>query len=334
MEMRFFGNTGVKVSSLCFGAMTFGVNQWGVGGVDAKGAGELVAVALDAGVNFFDTADVYAYGEAESLLGRALGRRRPEVFLATKVRGAMGEGANDVGLSRRHILESVEGSLRRLGTDYIDLYQVHAWDPKTSLEQTLRALDDLVRGGKVRYIGASNFAAWQLAKALWVADRSGWVPFESLQAYYNLVGRDLEHELLPLCLDQGLAVLPWSPLAGGWLSGKYRRDRPLPAGTRLSGPLSDFLPVDREKLYRLVDLLAVIGRAHDAPVAAAALAWLAARPGVTSVIIGARTPEQLRQNLQAAELRLTGEEIRRLDEASATPLPYPQWMLASPQQAR
>jgi len=216
MEYRLLGRSGLKVSKLCFGCMTFGNNQWDIGGVDERLATEMIAACFDHGLNFFDTADVYSHGESETLLGKALGSRRKEAVVATKVRGRMGKGPNDVGLSRQHILESCDASLKRLGTDHIDLYQVHSFDPETPLEETLRALDDLVRWGKVRYIGVSNFAAWQLTKALWVSDKAGLERFVSLQAYYSLVGRDLEFELVPLCLDQGLGILPWSPLAGGF----------------------------------------------------------------------------------------------------------------------
>ncbi len=334
MEVRYLGRTGVKVSALCFGTMTFGKNQWGVGHVREKDAVEMVAACLDAGVNFFDTADVYSLGESETLLGKAIRGRRGEVVIATKVRGRMGPGANQLGLSRRHILNSVDGSLARLGTDHIDLYQVHGWDHATPLTETLRALDDLVRWGKVRYIGASNFAAWQLAKALGISDRHGWVRFETLQPYYSLVGREIEHELVPLCLDEGLGILPWSPLAGGFLSGKYRKGRPGPKGARLSGPLANFIPVNREKAGDILSVLEDLARAHKVTMAAVALSWLGGRPGVASVIIGARTMEQLRDNLRAAEVRLSDEETARLDEVSAIPLPYPQWMIGYMQQDR
>jgi aryl-alcohol dehydrogenase-like predicted oxidoreductase len=334
MEMRYLGSTGVKVSALCFGTMTFGKNQWGVGHVREREAVEMVAACLDAGVNFFDTADVYSLGESETLLGKAIRGRREEVVIATKVRGRMGPGPNKIGLSRHHILNSVDGSLKRLGTDNIDLYQVHGWDHATPLTETLRALDDLVRWGKVRYVGASNFAAWQLAKALWLSDRHGWARFETLQPYYSLVGREIEHELVPLCLDQGLGILPWSPLAGGFLSGKYRKDRPAPEGARLFGPLANFIPVDRDKAGDTLSVLEDVSRAHKAAMATVALAWLGGRPGVTSVIIGARTMAQLRDNLKAAEITLSGEETARLDEVSAIPMPYPQWMIGYMRQDR
>jgi aryl-alcohol dehydrogenase-like predicted oxidoreductase len=307
--------------------MTFGNNQWGIGGVDERLAAEMVAACFDHGLNFFDTADVYSYGESETILGKALGLRRKEAVVATKVRGRMDKGPNYVGLSRQHVLESCDASLKRLGTDHIDLYQVHSFDFETPLEETLRALDDLVRWGKVRYIGVSNFAAWQLTKALWVSDKAGLERFVSLQAYYSLVGRDLEFELVPLCLDQGLGILPWSPLAGGFLSGKYRKDAPMPEG-RLKGQLGDFIPINKERGYEVIEVLEEIAKAKEASVAATALAWLIHKPGVTSVIIGARTMEQLQSNLKAAEILLSHSEMERLENASAVPLPYPQWMLA------
>jgi aryl-alcohol dehydrogenase-like predicted oxidoreductase len=293
----------------------------------------MVAACFEDGLNFFDRADVYSHGESETLLGKALGSRRKEAVVATKVRGRMGKGPNDVGLSRQHILESCDASLKRLGTDHIDLYQVHSFDPETPLEETLSALDDLVRWGKVRYIGVSNFAAWQLTKALWISDKAGLERFVSLQAYYSLVGRDLEFELVPLCLDQGLGILPWSPLAGGFLSGKYRKDAPIPEG-RLKGQLGDFIPINKEQGYKIIEVLENIAKAKEASVAATALAWLIHKPGVTSVIIGARTMEQLQGNLKAAEIMLSPSEMERLENASAVPLPYPQWMLTFTQADR
>lgn len=333
MEYRLLGRSGLKVSKLCFGCMTFGNSQWGIGGVDERLATEMAAACLDHGLNFFDTADVYSHGESETLLGKALGSRRKEAVVATKVRGRMGKGPNQVGLSRQHILESCDASLKRLGTDHIDLYRVHSFDPETPLEETLRALDDLVRWGKVRYIGVSNFAAWQLTKALWISEKAGLERFVSLQAYYSLVGRDLEFELVPLCLDQGLGILPWSPLAGGFLSGKYKKDNPIPEG-RLKGPLGDFIPVNKEQGYKILEVLENTARAKEASVAATALAWLIHKPGVTSVIIGARTMEQLQGNLKASEILLSHSEMERLENASAVPFPYPQWMLAFTQADR
>ncbi|MDQ3920384.1 MAG: aldo/keto reductase [Acidobacteriota bacterium] len=329
MRYRLLGRTGLKVSELCLGTMTFGTKFFNIAEVDQEGANWMVARSLEAGVNFFDTADVYSYGESEEILGRALkesGARRDSVVVATKVRGAMSEQAmqgtgdpNNVGLSRQHIFASCEASLRRLGTDYIDLYQVHGWDALTPVEETLRALDDLVRQGKVRYLGCSNWTARHLMKSLGLSAARGWERFVSLQAYYSLAGRDLEHELLPLCLEEGLGVLPWSPLAGGFLSGKYRRESPSPEGARRTG--FDFPPVELERGYDAV------AKAHGASVAQAALAWLLARPGVTSVIIGANKRAQLEENLKAAELRLAPEELGRLSATTEPPRLYPQWMV-------
>ncbi|GIX01473.1 MAG: oxidoreductase [Thermogutta sp.] len=332
--MRFLGGTGVRVSVLCLGTMTFGKNQWQMGNMTLPEVKEAIKLCLDAGVNFIDTADVYSYGESEDLLGQAIQGIRKDLIIATKVRMRMSDKPNDIGLSRHHILESCDASLKRLRTDYIDLYQVHIWDPVTPLEETLRALDDLVRWGKVRYIGVSNYAAWQIMKALWVSDKHGWVRFQSLQALYNLAFRDIEVELVPLCQDQNLGILPWSPLAFGLLSGKYRRNAPMPQGTRMQGPLKDFLPTDWDRVYNIVDVLDEIAKGHGVPVAAVALAWLIQKPGVTSVIIGARTLDQLRENLKAAEVRLTEDEMKRLDEVSARPAPYPQWMIATVGQDR
>lgn len=327
METRFLGNTGLRVSSLCLGTMTFGKNQFGFGDLDLPAVKEMVFASLDAGINFIDTADIYAFGESEDLLGQALQGVRKDVVVATKVRFRMSDKPNEIGASRHHILNSVDASLKRLRTDYIDLYQIHIWDPVTPLEETLRTLDDLVRSGKVRYIGASNFAAWQLMKALWVSDGNGWVRFESLQPLYNLAFRDLETELVPLCLDQKLAILPWSPLAFGYLSGKYDRNRPRPASSRIDGPLAQFLPADWDRIYNIVDELKAIASDHGVTPAAIALAWLLHKPGVTSVILGVRTMEQLKQNLAAAEVKLSAEEMARLDAVSALPKPYPQWMI-------
>lgn len=334
MEMRFLGGTGVRVSVLCLGTMTFGKNQWQMGNMTLPEVKEAIKLSLDAGVNFIDTADVYSYGESEDLLGQAIQGIRKDLIIATKVRMRMSDKPNEIGLSRHHILNSCDASLKRLRTDYIDLYQVHIWDPVTPLEETLRALDDLVRWGKVRYIGVSNYAAWQIMKALWVSDKNGWVRFQSLQALYNLAIRDIEVELVPLCQDQNLGILPWSPLAFGLLSGKYRRGAPMPQGTRMQGPLKDFLPTDWDRVYNIVEVLDEIAKGHGVPVAAVALAWLIQKPGVTSVIIGARTIDQLRENLKAAQVKLGEEEMKRLDEVSARPLPYPQWMIATVGQDR
>jgi aryl-alcohol dehydrogenase-like predicted oxidoreductase len=332
MRMRFLGKTGIQVSELCLGTMTFGGRSFfkHIGGLGQKEATTLVDMSLYAGINFFDTADVYSEGLSEELLGKALGKRRQSIILATKVRGKMGPGPNDVGLSRHHIIEACNASLKRLGTDYIDLYQVHNFDPDTPLEETMRALDDLVRQGKVRYIGCSNYSGWQLMKALAISDKRGWEKFVTLQALYSLLARELENEMVPLCLDQGLGILVWSPLLGGFLSGKYRRGKPQPKGTRLSAPQPRFLKLEEEKGFDIVDELDKIGKAHKATVAQAALNYLLAKEGVSSVIIGARTPEQLADNLKTTDWEMSAEEVERLDEMSQ-PIPiYPYWMQKMP----
>ena len=327
MKYRILSNTGLLVSELCLGAMTFGGKGgiWGmIGDLDQKSVDELVHGSIDAGINFFDTANVYGFGGSETLLGKALGARRRDVILATKVRGRMGEGVNQTGLSRVHIMQSVEDSLKRLGTDYIDLLQIHGFDAITDLEDTLRTLDDLVRSGKVRYIGASNLAAWQLMKSIGISRLHGLEPFKSMQSYYSLAGRDLEREMIPLAIDQNVALLVWSPLAGGFLSGKFTRATSDGDARRAR---FDFPPVDKEKAYDIVDVLIQIGKAHNASAARIAIAWLLSRPAVTSVIIGAKRREQLDDNLGAVDIQLTPEQLTRLDEVSALSAEYPGWMI-------
>lgn len=335
MHYRRLGNTGLEVSELCLGAMTFGSAFMNIGEVDQSGANRLVQRALEAGVNFFDTADVYSYGESEELLGRALKEAkagRDEVVIATKVRSPMSKAAaegtgdiNNVGLSRKHIMTGVEASLKRLGTDHIDLYQVHGWDIRTPMEETLRALDDLVRQGKVLYVGCSNWPARHLAIAVTLAEERGWSRFVSLQAYYALAGRDLEHELLPLAAEEGLGVLPWSPLAGGFLTGKFRRGKPAPEGARRTD--FDFPPIDRERAYDAVDVLEEIGGEVGASIPQVALAWLLTRPAVSSVIIGAKKMDQLEDNLGATDVKLEAKHIERLDEVTRPAEIYPAWMV-------
>ena len=329
MKMRYLGNSGVKVTEICFGAMTFGgKGYWKViGALEQKDANELIKLALDGGVNFFDTADVYSEGLSEEMLGKALDSHRKEIILATKVRGRTGKGLNDVGLSRHHIIENCNASLKRLGTDYIDLYQLHSFDPFTPQEETLRALDDLVRAGKVRYIGASNHTGWQLMKALAISDKQNLEKFITLQAYYSLVARDLENELVPLCLDQKLGILPWSPLGGGFLTGKYRKGKERPKNARRSDRESQFLQFDEEKGFDIVDELERIAKNHNATIAQAALNYLLRKPGVSSVIIGARTKEQLADNLKSSDWKMTPEEVTKLDALSMPPKVYPYWML-------
>jgi aryl-alcohol dehydrogenase-like predicted oxidoreductase len=329
MELRYLGNTGVKVSEICFGAMTFGGRGYwkSIGQLEQKEATGLVNLAFDGGINFFDTADVYSEGLSEEMLGKALDERRKEIILATKVRGRTGAGPNDVGLSRHHIIENCNASLKRLGTDYIDLYQVHSFDPYTPLEETLRALDDLVRVGKVRYIGVSNYTGWQLMKALSISERQNLEKFVTLQAFYSLIARDLENEMVPLCLDQKLGVLPWSPLGGGFLTGKYRRGKPRPIDARRTDPENQFLQFDEEKGFDIIDELERIAKNHSASIVQAAINYLLRKPAVSSVIIGAKTKEQLAENIKASDWKMTPEEVSRLDELSKPPRAYPYWML-------
>ncbi|MDT4989190.1 MAG: hypothetical protein QOI74_3284 [Micromonosporaceae bacterium] len=309
------------------GTMTFGGkgNFANVGDTGVDEARRQVDRCLDAGVNLIDTADVYSAGASEEIVGEVLKGRRDEVLLATKVRFPMGTGPNDAGLSRHHVVAGCEASLRRLDTDHIDLYQLHEWDGLTPIEYTLEALDLLVRAGKVRYVGLSNYAGWQLMKALGESARTGLPRFVSEQIYYSLQGRDAEYELIPAAVDAGLGVLVWSPLAGGLLSGKYRRDTEAPAGSRQLTDWNEPPVYDREKLYDTVEVLVSIGEDHGVSAAQVALAWLLGRPAVTSLIIGARTVEQLADNLAAADLVLTDDDRRRLDEVSAMPLLYPYW---------
>ncbi len=336
MEYRQLGRSGLRVSTVSLGTMGFGGTGWAspVGHLDVKAARQQIDICLEAGVNLIDTADIYSNGLSERILGEALGVDRAEVLLATKVRGAMGTGPNDDGLSRHHILHAVEASLRRLGTDYIDLYQVHEWDGVTPLDETLAALDTLVQSGKVRYIGSSNYTARQLMKSLWISDKRGYESFVSQQIYYSLQARDAENELVPIAIDEGLGILVWSPLAGGLLSGKYRRGQDAPEGTRRFEGWTEPPVDDEDRLYNTVDVLLEIADGHGVSAAQVALAYTLAKPAVTSVIIGARTEEQLRDNLAAAQLTLSAEELDRLDTVSGVPLMYPYWHQANTQPAR
>ncbi|MDO7847727.1 aldo/keto reductase [Hymenobacter sp. M29] len=331
MKYHLLGRTGLKVSELCLGTMTFGAvggRFAAINGVDQAGADALVKRAVEAGINFLDTANIYTEGQSEEITGQAihnLGLRRDSLILATKVRGKMGDGPNDAGLTRQHIMAQVEGSLKRLKTDYIDLYQTHSYDPLTPLEETLRALDDLVRQGKVRYIGASNVAAWQLMKALGISERQHLERYQSLQAYYTIAGRDLERELVPLLQDQQLGLMVWSPLAGGFLSGKYTRENPNGEGRRSN---FDFPPVNKELAFDIIDKLRPMAEAKNTTVAALALAWLLHQPVVSTVIIGAKKMDQLEDNLKAVDVQLTPDELKQLDEVSKLAQEYPGWMLS------
>jgi aryl-alcohol dehydrogenase-like predicted oxidoreductase len=327
MEYRQLGRSGLRISVLTMGTMTFGGRGpfADVGSTDVAEARGQVDMCLDAGINLIDTADVYSDGLSEEILGEVLAGRRDRVLVATKVRMPMGDGPNDAGLSRQHVISGCEASLRRLRTDHIDLYQVHEWDGNTPLEETLGALDLLVRQGKVRYVGASNYASWQLMKALGTAERLGLPRFVSEQIYYSLQAREAEYELVPLAVDQGLGVLVWSPLAGGLVSGKYRRGQQPPAGSRGLTDWNEPPVYDQERLYDIIEALIGVAEQRGVSAAQVALAYLLARPAVTSLVIGARTTEQLADNLAAASLQLTDSERAELDKASAPPLIYPYW---------
>ena len=334
MQYQKLGKTGLKVSRVCLGAMTFGSQFYNIGTVGEELAYSMVKKAYDSGVNFFDTADAYSFGEAEIILGKAvkrLGADRSKVVIATKVRSAMSKEAiagtgdfNNVGLSRKHIIESCDSSLKRLGTDYIDLYQIHGWDVLTGIEEALDALNDLVRSGKVLYTGVSNWTARHMAKALSVAKAKDKASFVSLQAYYSLLGRDVEHELLPLCVEEELGFLVWSPLSGGFLTGKYTRENQKPSNARRTG--FNFPPIDETRRFDAIDMLAKISNDKQVTIARVALAWLLHQKGVTSVIIGANKMEQLEDNLKCPDVSLTAAELEALNSLTKPPALYPEWM--------
>ena len=341
MKYNQFGRTGLFVSEICLGAMTFGGDMdagiWKmIGSLGQDTVDKIMARAFEAGVNFIDTADVYSAGQSERAVGQAiknLGVARKDVVLATKAFGEMGAGPNDRGASRGHIMDSVRGSLERLQTDYIDLYQIHGNDEITPIEETLRALDDLASQGLVRYVGVSNWAAWKISKALGISEAKGYARFETLQAYYSIAGRDLERELVPMLTEEKLGLMVWSPLAGGLLSGKFGPGAPTVEGARRAS--FDFPPVNTDRAWACVAVMREIGKKHGVSVARVALAWVLAKSFVMSVIIGAKTVDQLADNLAAVDLKLTADEIRQLDEVSKLPEEYPSWMFArqAPQRA-
>lgn len=329
MQYKLLGNTGLKVSELCLGTMTFGGRDWwtAIGALPQDEVNTLVKQSVEAGINFIDTANVYSVGVSEQMTGQAirdLGLKRDDLVIATKVRGVMGEGPNNSGLSRKHILQQADESLRRLNTDYIDLYQIHGFDPLTPFEETLEALDILVKSGKVRYIGCSNLAAWQIMKALGISAQNHLAKFVSLQAYYTIAGRDLEREVAPLLLDQKLGLMVWSPLAGGFLSGKYSRNATTEEGRRVA---FDFPPVNKDKAFDIIDVMQSIAASKGVTVAQVALAWLLHQPVVTTVIIGAKRPDQLQDNLKSVDVSFTADELAQLDEVSKLSPEYPGWMI-------
>ncbi|HVV56444.1 MAG TPA: aldo/keto reductase [Mucilaginibacter sp.] len=331
MKYNFLGNTGLVVSELCFGTMTFGGEGgiWGnIGKVQQDEVNELMKAAVGSGINFIDTANVYSYGLSEKLLGQSLkdtGISRNELVIATKVRGRMGEGKNYVGLSRYHIFQSVDESLQRLQMDHVDILYVHGVDPATPIDETMRALNDIVLTGKVRYIAVCNWPAWMVMKSLGIAEKHGWNKFIGLQYYYSLAGRDIEREVMPLAADQNLGIMPWSPLAGGFLSGKYTRNNEKAGDSRRDN--FDFPPVNREKAYDIIDVINEIGKKHNVSAAQVALAWIRLQKGVTSTIIGAKRIDQLEDNIKSTELDLSADELAKISEVSALPKEYPGWMV-------
>ncbi|GAB4404160.1 MAG: aldo/keto reductase [Microscillaceae bacterium] len=330
MKYNFLGNTGLLVSELCFGTMTFGGRgRWmAIGQQPQEEANALLKICVEAGINFFDTANAYSEGLSEEMLGqgiRDLGLDRHDLVIATKARIRMAPGVNRVGLSRVHLMQEVEASLRRMNTDFIDLYQIHGVDAHTPLEETLRALEDIVRSGKVRYVGCCNLPAWQVMKALGIAERRGWDKMVSCQHYYSLASRDIERELVPMLQDQQLALLPWSPLAGGLLSGKFTRENQSPEDARRTN--FDFPIVDKERAFDCIEVMAEIAKAHQVSVAQIALTWQLHQPFVTSVIIGAKTQAQLVDNLGSVSVKLSDEELERLQHVSQLPPEYPGWMV-------
>jgi aryl-alcohol dehydrogenase-like predicted oxidoreductase len=330
MKYNFLGGTGLAVSELCFGAMTFGgKGYWeAIGKVQQKEVNDLIKTVVDSGINFIDTANVYSFGESEKLLGQSLkdlGLNRSELVIATKVRGRMGEGVNNVGLSRYHIFQSVNESLQRLQLDHIDILYVHGVDPKTPVEEVVRSLNDIVLTGKVRYVAICNWPAWMVMKAIGIAEKHGWNKFVGLQYFYSLSGRDIEREVLPLAADQNLAVMPWSPLAGGFLSGKYTRANEKAGDSRRD--TFDFPPINKDKAYDIIEVITEIGKQHNVSAAQIALAWVRLQKGVTSTIIGAKNVEQLQDNIKSTEIILSADELQKIDEISALPKEYPGWMV-------
>jgi aryl-alcohol dehydrogenase-like predicted oxidoreductase len=337
MKYNELGKTGVLVSELCLGTMTFGgKGYWqAIGQLPQDEATRIVKTAIDSGINFIDTANGYSEGLAETILGESLkklGISHQEVIIATKVRLRMGAGANQIGLSRLHIMDSVNDSLKRLQLSHIDMLYIHGVDPITPLEETMRGLEDVVRSGKVQYIGISNHPAWMVIKANSYAEKMGWTKFVASQNYYTIAGRDIEREIIPMALTEGISIMPWSPLAGGFLSGKYTRKNKIAGNSRRDS--FDFPPINKEKAYDIIDLMAEIGNQHQVSVATVALNWVMKQPGITSTIIGAKTLEQLNDNIKAVSLELTTDDTKLLNEASVLTSEYPGWMVNRQSQGR
>jgi aryl-alcohol dehydrogenase-like predicted oxidoreductase len=334
MKYRWLGRTGIRVSALALGCSPFGSGFRTVSGVDQDGADALVARALDAGVNLFDTADEYSRGESEELLGKALATRRHQALIGTKVGWRFEGGVNGAGASRLRIVSQLEGSLRRLGTDYVDLYYVHVFDPYTDAGQVMSTLDTVIRAGKVRYAGVSNYPAWRVMQAMCVAERHGWSSIVAYQGLWNLLARDVEDEIVPVCGELGIGFLSWSPLAGGWLTGKYRRGVPRPAGARLTNPADDYLGIDEDRGEQLLEILERIAAGRGATIGQVALAYQLTRPWLTSMIVGARSVIQLEENLGAIDLDLTAEETALLDAGAPRPKRWPSWQIERNEEAR
>lgn len=337
MKYNLLGNTGILVSELCLGTMTFGGRGYweAIGQVPQDEVNQLVKASLDSGINFIDTANAYSEGLSEIMLGKALkalGTNRQQVVIATKLRIRMGPGANQVGLSRLHIMDSVNDSLERMGLFHIDLLYIHGVDPITPLEETMRGLEDVVRAGKVRYIGISNHPAWMVTKANAIAEKHGWTKFVAGQFYYSLASRDIEREIVPMAQSEGIGIMPWSPLAGGFLSGKYTRENEKAGDSRRD--TFDFPPVDKDKAYDIIDVQHEIAKKHNVSAAQVALAWMLKKPGVTSIIIGAKKMSQLNDNIAATNLQLSLDDVQKLDAVSAMTPEYPQWMVERQLRAR
>lgn len=337
MKYNELGKTGVLVSELCLGAMTFGgKGYWqAIGQMPQDEVNQIIKISLESGINFIDTANAYSEGLSEIMLGEALktlGVPRQEVFIATKLRIRMGPGANQVGLSRLHIMDSVNDSLQRLNLSHIDLLYIHGVDPITPLEETMRGLEDVVRSGKVRYLGISNHPAWMVMKANSYADKMGWTKFVASQNYYTIASRDIEREIVPMALSEGIGIMPWSPLAGGFLSGKYTRNNEVAGNSRRDA--FDFPPINKPKAYDIIDIMAEIGKNHGVSVATVALNWVIRQPGVCSTIIGAKTLEQLKDNISAVKLQLTPEDMHQLNAISELTPEYPGWMVTRQTQGR